>query len=68
MITQAKETIIIVDETKIVPKLGVSFPVPVEVLPQAVAPVLRSLVAIGAGTPIWKEKKEKKKTIVPRHP
>lgn len=49
VLTMAKETIIIVDETKIVPKLGVSFPVPVEVLPQAVAPVLRSLVAIGAG-------------------
>lgn len=48
VLTMAKETIIIVDETKIVSKLGVSFPVPVEVLPQAVAPVLRSLVAIGA--------------------
>lgn len=45
--TTAKETVIIVDETKIVPKLGVAFPVPVEVLPAAVAPVLRSLVALG---------------------
>lgn len=80
----AKETVIIADETKIVQKLGVSFPVPVrqlsaitqllrdrdqglvdgstimvlilsfilcqvEVLPQAVAPVLRSLASLGGG-------------------
>jgi ribose 5-phosphate isomerase len=37
----------VIDETKIVKTLGLSFPLPVEVLPFALAPVLRALAALG---------------------
>lgn len=50
--TMAKETIIIVDESKIVKELGQSFPVAVEVLPYAISPVLRSLAALGGAPEI----------------
>jgi len=43
----AKEVIIIVDESKIVPKLGGSFPVPVEVIPLAKEFVKETLEAMG---------------------
>lgn len=43
----AKECVILIDETKIVKTLGLSFPLPVEVLPFALAPVLRALAALG---------------------
>ncbi|XP_024356503.1 uncharacterized protein [Physcomitrium patens] len=43
----AKECVILIDETKVVKTLGLSFPVPVEVLPFALAPVLRALAALG---------------------
>ncbi|KAJ7551493.1 hypothetical protein O6H91_06G017600 [Diphasiastrum complanatum] len=39
--------VILVDQTKVVSELGLSFPLPVEVLPYAISPVLRSLVALG---------------------
>ncbi|KAH7352126.1 hypothetical protein KP509_19G031100 [Ceratopteris richardii] len=45
--TTAKQCVIIVDQSKIVLELGQTFPVPVEVLPQAISPVLRRLVALG---------------------
>lgn len=45
--TMAKQCVIIVDQSKIVSELGLTFPVPVEVLPQALSPVLRKLVALG---------------------
>ncbi|CAM6122739.1 unnamed protein product [Calypogeia fissa] len=45
--TMAKQVVILVDQSKVVSELGLSFPVPVEVLPPAISPVLRSLVAIG---------------------
>jgi ribose 5-phosphate isomerase A len=43
----ADEFIVVVDETKLVDRLGSRFPVPVEVLPYAVAPVMRALVQLG---------------------
>jgi ribose 5-phosphate isomerase len=43
----AKECVILVDESKVVKTLGLSYPVPVEVLPFALAPVLRALAALG---------------------
>lgn len=43
----AKQCVILVDETKVVKTLGLTFPVPVEVLPFALAPVLRALAALG---------------------
>ena len=43
----AKECVILIDETKVVKTLGLSFPLPVEVLPFALAPVLRALTALG---------------------
>lgn len=43
----AKQCVILVDESKVVKTLGATFPVPVEVLPFALAPVLRALAALG---------------------
>ncbi|KAI5080861.1 hypothetical protein GOP47_0004044 [Adiantum capillus-veneris] len=45
--TMAKQCVVIVDQSKIVSELGLTFPVPVEVLPQAISAVLRKLVALG---------------------
>jgi ribose 5-phosphate isomerase A len=42
----AKQFIVVVDSSKIVDKLG-AFPLPVEVLPMAIAPVTRALANIG---------------------
>jgi ribose 5-phosphate isomerase A len=39
--------IVVVDQSKIVPALGSTFPVPVEVLPMAIAPVTRALEKLG---------------------
>lgn len=52
--TIAKETIIIIDQTKVVSKLGLAFALPVEVLAPAISPVLRSLVALG-GQPMIRD-------------
>ncbi|KAF8364555.1 hypothetical protein HHK36_033476 [Tetracentron sinense] len=43
----AKECIILADQSKVVHLLGSIFPVPVEVLPLAISPVLRRLVTLG---------------------
>lgn len=43
----AKEFIVVVDEGKLVDKLGSTFLLPVEVIPMAVAPVMRSLKELG---------------------
>ena len=43
----AKEFIVVVDEGKLVDKLGSTFLLPVEVIPMAVAPVMRSLTKLG---------------------
>jgi ribose 5-phosphate isomerase len=43
----AKQCVILIDETKVVKTLGLTFPLPVEVLPFALAPVLRALTALG---------------------
>jgi len=45
--TMAKKSVILVDQSKVVFELGQIFPVPVEVLPPAISPVLRQLVALG---------------------
>ncbi len=47
----AKVFVVVIDQSKLVQHLGESFPVPVEVLPLAIAPVLRRLTAMG-GTPV----------------
>ncbi|MGF1460962.1 MAG: ribose-5-phosphate isomerase RpiA [Leptolyngbyaceae cyanobacterium] len=44
----AEKFIVVVDSSKLVDKLGSTFALPVEVLPMAVAPVTRALVAMGA--------------------
>ena len=44
----AKKFIVVVDSSKLVDKLGSTFPLPVEVLPMAVAPVTRALEALNA--------------------
>lgn len=46
----AKHFIVVVDSSKLVEKLGTTFPLPVEVLPMAVTPVTKALEALG-GTP-----------------
>ncbi len=43
----AEEFIVVVDQSKLVDRLGSTFPVPVEVLPMAVAPVTRAIAALG---------------------
>jgi ribose 5-phosphate isomerase A len=43
----AKQFIVVVDESKLVDKLGSTFPVPIEVLPFALAPVTRAIEALG---------------------
>jgi len=44
----SKKNIIVADETKLVKRLGVNHPVPVEVLPFAAAPVLSKIRGLGA--------------------
>ena len=39
--------IVVVDQSKLVSQLGSTFPVPVEVIPMAVAPVTRALIKLG---------------------
>jgi ribose 5-phosphate isomerase A len=43
----AEQFIVVVDSSKIVDRLGSTFPVPVEVLPMAITPVSRAIVALG---------------------
>ncbi|MEB3231800.1 MAG: ribose-5-phosphate isomerase RpiA [Leptolyngbyaceae bacterium] len=43
----AKEFIVVVDKSKMVEVLGSTFPLPVEVLPMAIAPVTHALQALG---------------------
>ena len=50
----SKQFICLVDETKWVTQLGVEFPVPIEVLPQARSYVARELVKLG-GEPVYRE-------------
>lgn len=49
----ADQFICIVDETKLVPRLG-QYPLPVEVIPMARSAVARALVSMG-GRPIWRQ-------------
>lgn len=44
----AKRFIVVADESKLVARLGEKMPVPVEVIPMAVTPVMRRLRALGA--------------------
>lgn len=48
LISTAAKSYIIVDESKIVPKLGTNFPVPIEVFPQALLHVEAELLKLGA--------------------
>lgn len=50
----SKQFICLVDESKWVEKLGVKFPLPIEVLPQARSYVARELVKMG-GEPVYRE-------------
>ena len=43
----AEQFIVVVDSSKVVDRLGSSFPVPVEVIPMAIAPVMRALKKLG---------------------
>ncbi|WP_448380300.1 ribose-5-phosphate isomerase RpiA [Gloeomargarita sp.] len=43
----AQEFVVVVDASKLVERLGSTFPVPVEVLPMAVVPVMRALARLG---------------------
>lgn len=43
----AKQFIVVVDSSKIVERLGSSFPVPVEVIPMAIAPVMQAIEKLG---------------------
>jgi ribose 5-phosphate isomerase A len=43
----ADQFIVVVDQSKLVDRLGTKFPLPVEVLPMAVSPVIKALEALG---------------------
>jgi ribose 5-phosphate isomerase A len=43
----AKQCVILIDQSKVVSKLGLAFSLAVEVLPFALSPVLRALVNLG---------------------
>jgi len=43
----ARQFVVVVDESKLVKYLGETFPVPVEVIPMAITPVLRALEKLG---------------------
>jgi len=43
----ADQFIVVVDSSKVVDRLGSSFPVPVEVIPMAIAPVMRAIEKLG---------------------
>ena len=43
----ADQFIVVVDSSKVVDRLGSTFPVPVEVIPMAIAPVMRTLEKLG---------------------
>lgn len=43
----AEQFIVVVDSSKMVDRLGSSFPVPVEVIPMAIAPVMRAIEKLG---------------------
>ena len=43
----AEQFIVVVDSSKVVDRLGSSFPVPVEVIPMAIAPVMRAIEVLG---------------------
>jgi ribose 5-phosphate isomerase A len=60
---QAERVVILVDPTKTVDRLGASFPLPVEVMPMAVAPVADTLEALGA-RPELREGTEKDGPVV----
>lgn len=43
----ANEFIVVVDSSKLVDRLGTTFPLPIEVLPMAIAPVMRAIEKMG---------------------
>ncbi len=59
----AKQLVIMVDETKLVEKLGMNHPVPVEVLPFALSVVMAKVRELG-GKPVLREGKDKVGPVV----
>jgi len=59
----AKKLVIVVDETKLVEKLGMNHPVPVEVLPFALSVVMAKVRKLG-GKPVLREGKHKVGPVV----
>ncbi|GHV81713.1 ribose-5-phosphate isomerase A [Spirochaetia bacterium] len=57
---------IVVDETKLNDKLGLKFPIPVEVVPEARVPVIRALEALGAEA-ILREAVRKAGPVITEH-
>jgi len=58
----SKDFYVLVDRSKLVDKLGTNFPVPVEVIPTAVSPVLEELSTLG--NPILREAKNKDGPVI----
>lgn len=63
VVHQAERFVVLVDPTKEVDQLGTQFPVPVEVLPMAATPVMRTLEQAGA-TPELREASAKDGPVV----
>lgn len=59
----SKMNVIVVDETKLTKKLGYNQPVPVEVLPFALSPLIRKLRELG-GKPVLREAEKKLGPVV----
>ena len=60
---QAERFVVLVDDSKLVDRLGTRMPLPVEVVPMAVGPVLRVLEGLGA-RPLLRMGKEKDGPVV----
>ena len=64
LIASSKTNYIIVDDSKLVPKLGTNFPVPIEVFPQALLHVEAALKKLGANSILLRPAKGKDGPIV----
>ena len=64
MLSSSPVNYILVDETKIVDKLGINFPVPVEVFPQALLHVEEQLKRIGANSLVLRPAKGKDGPVI----
>jgi ribose 5-phosphate isomerase A len=61
--TEARRFVVLVDESKVVGKLGSRMPVPIEIVPMALGPVLRRVAELG-GSPVLRQGQRKDGPVV----